>query len=71
MKRRVVVEVVVYDTNGADDGLVKEFGSLREAMDYVFEELECRQVELTKTFTGEYVFIPKDYDTHIEYRISV
>jgi len=71
MKRRVVVEVVVYDTNGADDGTVKEFGSLKEALDYVFEELEGRRVELMKTSTGEYAFIPKDCDVHIEYQIRV
>jgi len=69
MKRKVVVEILVYDTHGADDGVIKEFGSLKEALDYVFEELEDCQVELMKTSTGEYVFVSKGGE-RIEYRIS-
>lgn len=69
--KTVVVEILVYDTHGVDDGLVKEFSSLKEALDYVFEDLEnSESVELMKSSLGEYVFIPKDYGRHIEYRIS-
>ena len=60
---------MVYDSHGADNGLTKEFNSLKEALDYIFEELDEGSVELCKTGTGEYTFTIEDSIGHVEYRI--
>ena len=67
--KRVIVKILIYDSHGVDNGLTKEFNSLRDALDYIFEELDEEPVELCKTSTNEYVFTVEDSDEHIEYRI--
>jgi len=63
------VKVLIYDSHGVDDGLTKEFSSLRDALDYVFEELGEEPVELCKNSTNEYAFTLSN--EHIEYQILV
>jgi len=69
--RGVTVELTIYDSHGADDGLTKKFNSLREALNYIFEELEGESVELCKTSEGDYMFAVEDSSGHIEYRLLV
>ncbi|MCD6209785.1 MAG: hypothetical protein J7J01_02620 [Methanophagales archaeon] len=68
---KVVVEIAVYDGFGVDDGVTKEFNSLKEALDYVFDDLDGKIVELSKDSFGRYMIIPKDYDPYVEYTIEV
>ena len=72
---KVVVEIVAYDkdTGGEEDGATKEFTTLKEALDYVFDDLEGEVVELYKDSFGRYVFRPKNYDEYydIEYIVEI
>ena len=72
---KAVVKIVAYDkdTHGEEDGATKEFNTLKEALDHVFDDLEDEIVEIYKDSFGRYVFRPKDYDEYydIEYIIEV
>jgi len=76
---KVVVKIVAYDkdTGGEEDGATKEFTTLKEALDYVFDDLEGEVVELYKELYkdsfGRYVFRPKNYDEYydIEYIVEI
>jgi len=35
--KQVIVKVLVYDTHGVDNSITKQFDSLQEGLDYIFE----------------------------------
>ena len=69
--KKITVKILVYNSHGADDGLIKNFNSLEDALDYIFEELDGEIVELYKSNTNEYIFDVEDLGRHIEYRITI
>ena len=69
---KVILEVRVWDSLGVDDGIIKEFDSLEEALNYVFSDLEGERVEIYKCshrFSDEYVYRSQERD--VEYVIEI